>query len=116
MRCRIGCVASPGSGSVKAAPLSDSPAFRVLLLERDNPPASRHPDTDEVFLVLGGSLTMRLDDGEVTLGPGQHDVVPRGVHHQPVSVDGAEVVLTEPSTTVNTGDARSHLTAKRRLA
>ena len=25
-----------------------------------------HPETDEVFLVLAGSLTIRLDDGEVT--------------------------------------------------
>jgi len=42
-------------------------------------------------------------------------VVPRGVHHQPVSVDGADVVLIEPSKTVNTGDTPSHLTAERRL-
>lgn len=41
-------------------------------------------------------------------------VVPRGVPHQPVSVDGAEVVLIEPSSTVNTGDTPSTLTAERR--
>lgn len=75
-----------------------------------------HPGTDEVFLVLTGSLTIRLDDGEVTLLPGQLYVVPRGVHHQPVSTDGAEVLLIEPSATVNTGDSPSDLTAKRRLA
>ncbi len=73
-----------------------------------------HFETDEVFLVLSGSLTIHLDDDEVTLGPGQLYVVPRGVHHQPVSVDGADVVLIEPSTTVNTGDTPSHLTAERR--
>jgi mannose-6-phosphate isomerase-like protein (cupin superfamily) len=28
-----------------------------------------HPETDEVFLVLSGSLTVRMDDGDVTLGP-----------------------------------------------
>lgn len=75
-----------------------------------------HPKTDEVFLVLAGSLTIRLDDDEVTLGPGQMYVVPRGVHHQPVSRDGAEVLLIEPSDTVNTGDTPSDLTAHRRLA
>lgn len=75
-----------------------------------------HPETDEVFLVLSGSLTIRLDDGDVTLGPGQLHVVPRGVPHQPVSVDGAEVLLVEPSSTVNTGDTPSGLTAERRLA
>ncbi|MFI6265256.1 cupin domain-containing protein [Micromonospora sp. NPDC051006] len=73
-----------------------------------------HPDTDEFFLVLRGSLTIRMDSGDVTLGPGQMYVVPRGVPHQPVSVDGADVVLIEPSETVNTGDTPSELTAERR--
>ena len=74
-----------------------------------------HPETDELFLVLAGSLTIRLDAGEVILGPGQLYVVPRGVHHQPVSIDGAEVLLIEPSATVNTGDNPGELTAERRL-
>jgi mannose-6-phosphate isomerase-like protein (cupin superfamily) len=76
----------------------------------------RHPDTDEVFLVLRGTLTIRLDDGEVTLGPGQLYVVPKGTSHQPFSEAGADVLLVEPSTTVNTGDTPSELTAERRLA
>ena len=74
-----------------------------------------HPDTDEFFLVLRGALTIRMDAGDVELGPGQVYVVPRGVAHQPVSVDGAEVVLIEPSATVNTGDTPSGLTAERRV-
>lgn len=74
-----------------------------------------HPETDELFLVLKGSLTIRLDDGDVELGPGQAYVVPRGVAHQPFSVDGAEVLLIEPSETVNTGDTPSELTAERRV-
>jgi mannose-6-phosphate isomerase-like protein (cupin superfamily) len=74
-----------------------------------------HPETDELFLVLRGSLTIKMDDGDVNLGPGQMYVVPRGVPHQPVSVDGADVVLIEPSETVNTGDTPSHLTAEHRV-
>ncbi len=74
-----------------------------------------HPETDEVFLVLSGSLTIRMDDGDVTLGPGQLYVVPKGTPHQPFSPDGAQVLLVEPSTTVNTGDTPSHLTAERRV-
>ena len=74
-----------------------------------------HPETDELFLVLSGSLTIRLDDGEVVLGPGQLHVVPKGARHQPYSADGAEVVLVEPSATVNTGDTPGELTAERRL-
>lgn len=75
-----------------------------------------HPDTDELFLVLDGLLTIRLDDGQVDLGPGQLFVVPRGTVHQPVSAEGAEVLLVEPRATVNTGDTPSHLTAERREA
>jgi mannose-6-phosphate isomerase-like protein (cupin superfamily) len=72
-----------------------------------------HSDTDELFLVLRGSLTIKMDSDDVELGPGQMYVVPRGVQHQPVSADGAEVVLIEPSTTSNTGDTRSEWTADR---
>lgn len=75
-----------------------------------------HPDTDEFFLVLRGRLTIRLDDGDVDLGPGQVHVVPRGVPHQPLSGNGAEVLLIEPSGTVNTGDTPSTLTAERRVS
>ncbi len=75
----------------------------------------RHAETDEFFLVLSGSLAIRLDDGDVELGPGQLYVVPKGVAHQPVSRDGAEVLLIEPSTTVNTGDNPCRLTAERRV-
>jgi mannose-6-phosphate isomerase-like protein (cupin superfamily) len=73
-----------------------------------------HPDTDEFFLVVSGSLTIRLQDDEVSIGPGQVYVVPRGVRHQPVSSEGAHIVLIEPSETVNTGDSPGKLTAQRR--
>jgi len=74
-----------------------------------------HPETDEFFMVLRGSLTIRLDDGDVELGPGQLFVIPRGVHHQPVSEAGAEVVLISPTETPNTGDSPGELTAERRV-
>lgn len=73
-----------------------------------------HPETDELFLVLEGEMTIRMDAGDVHLKAGQLTVVRRGVVHQPVSVHGAQVVLVEPSTTVNTGDAGGPLTAARR--
>ena len=73
-----------------------------------------HPDTDELFLVIEGELTIRLDDGEVILGPGQLCVVPRGTPHQPFSEHGASALLLEPSATVNTGDSPGALTAERR--
>lgn len=72
-----------------------------------------HPETDELFFVLRGSLVIKMDDIDVELLPGQLFVVPRGLHHQPVSTDGAEILLFEPSETVNTGDTPSELTAVR---
>ncbi|PZS35049.1 MAG: hypothetical protein DLM59_03600, partial [Pseudonocardiales bacterium] len=70
-------------------------------------------DTDEFFLVVRGALTIQMDAGDVHLGPGQMYIVPKGVPHQPVSAEGAEIVLIEPSATVNTGDTPSELTAER---
>jgi mannose-6-phosphate isomerase-like protein (cupin superfamily) len=73
-----------------------------------------HPETDEFFLVLEGSLSIRLSDGQVTMRPGQAYVVPRGTPHQPTSA-GAQVLLIEPRETVNTGDNPGPLTAPRRV-
>jgi mannose-6-phosphate isomerase-like protein (cupin superfamily) len=63
-----------------------------------------HADTDEMFLVIDGRLTIRLEEGDVTLHAGDLYVVPRGRPHQTVSADGARILLLEPAATVNTGD------------
>jgi mannose-6-phosphate isomerase-like protein (cupin superfamily) len=64
-----------------------------------------HPDTDEFFLVLAGSITIRMRDRDVELGPHDVFVVPRGVEHCPTAAAEASVLMFEPRTTVNTGDA-----------
>ena len=65
-----------------------------------------HPDTDELFLVLSGSLTIELRDRDpVTLHPGEFFIVPRGMEHLPKAEAECEVLLIEPAGTVNTGDA-----------
>jgi mannose-6-phosphate isomerase-like protein (cupin superfamily) len=66
----------------------------------------RHEHEDELFLVLVGTLVMRLRDGEVRLEPGECLVVPRGVEHQPVAEGEVHVLLFEPASTLNTGDVR----------
>ena len=70
-----------------------------------------HEDTDELFLVIAGELTVRLRDGDVELGPGQLFVVPRGVEHCPVADGEVHAMLIEPAGVVNTGDAGGALTA-----
>ena len=70
-----------------------------------------HEDTDELFLVLEGELTIQLRDGDVTLSPGQIYVVPRGVEHCPIAEGEVHAVLIEPVGVVNTGSAGGPLTA-----
>jgi mannose-6-phosphate isomerase-like protein (cupin superfamily) len=65
----------------------------------------KHDETDELFLVTKGSLVIRFRDREVTLGPGELLVVPKGVEHMPVAEEECEVLLIEPAGTPNTGDA-----------
>ncbi|WP_406210112.1 cupin domain-containing protein [Streptomyces decoyicus] len=64
-----------------------------------------HEDTDELFLVISGRLTIQLRDGDVVLGPGELFVVPRGVEHCPVADEETAILLLEPTGTLNTGDA-----------
>ncbi len=70
-----------------------------------------HEDTDELFLVIEGRLTIQMRDGDVSLGPGQLFVVPRGVEHCPVTEGDVAVMLVEPAGVVNTGDTGGELTA-----
>jgi mannose-6-phosphate isomerase-like protein (cupin superfamily) len=72
----------------------------------------RHPDTDEFFLVLGGRLTIQMPDGNVVLGPRELFVVPRGVEHCPRADTETAVLLFEPGTVINTGDAGGNLTTQ----
>ena len=70
-----------------------------------------HEETDEFFLVISGRLTIQMRDGNVELGPGELYVIPRGVEHCPRSDEGAELMLIEPTNTVNTGNAGGEMTA-----
>jgi mannose-6-phosphate isomerase-like protein (cupin superfamily) len=91
-----------------------------------------HPDTDELFYVLSGTLIMRFKEPGVEESQGREDivvstrkncknsvltrwqmnpgdlfVVPKGLRHCPATEAGQEVValLLEKAGTVNTGDA-----------
>src|SRR4030095_16743877 len=61
-----------------------------------------HPDTDDLFLVLEGRLTIDLRDRSVELGPGELFVVPRGVEHRPRAGEETHILLIEPAGTSNT--------------
>jgi len=65
----------------------------------------KHDHEDELFFVLKGVLTMELRDRSEQIGPGELIVIPRGVEHRPVAEAEVEVMLFEPASTLNTGDA-----------
>lgn len=70
-----------------------------------------HPNEDEAFFVLSGRIALDFRDGVVEMGPGDFLTVPRGVEHRPRSLtERPIVVMFEPATTLNTGDADSDKT------
>ena len=70
-----------------------------------------HPDTDEVFIVIEGSMNIEFENETVQLNEGEMLVVPKGVEHKPYADSECKVMLVEPRGVVNTGDADSELTA-----
>ena len=69
-----------------------------------------HEGEDELFLVLKGRLVIQLRDQDITLNEGDFLVVPKGIEHRPVAEDEAHILLVEPKTVVNTGDATDERT------
>lgn len=67
----------------------------------------KHDDTDDLFLVLKGRVTIQMRQGNVTLGPGELFVVPKGIEHCPMAEEEAHILLIEPSGTPNTGDVQT---------
>lgn len=70
-----------------------------------------HADTDEVFIVLDGDMTLEFRDKIVSLAAGEMYVVPKGVEHRPVAPQECCVMLVEPRGVVNTGEAGGAYTA-----
>lgn len=71
----------------------------------------QHADTDELFFVLDGEMTIEQRDGDVVLRAGEMYIVPRGVEHRPRAEGEVRAMLIEPVGVVNTGDAGGEMTA-----
>ena len=71
-----------------------------------------HVDTDEVFIVVKGSMGIEMEQETITLNEGEMYVVTKGVMHRPFADHECHVMLVEPRGVVNTGDAEGHLTAE----
>jgi hypothetical protein len=65
-----------------------------------------------VFMGVGAVLLLFLPDAVLgALDWGEFFVVPRGVEHRPVADQICEILLLEPTGTLNTGDAGGDLTS-----
>ena len=71
-----------------------------------------HKHTDEVFLVVHGSMSIEFEDRTVDLNEGEMFVVPKGVKHKPFAKEECHVLLVEPRGVVNTGESGGELTAE----
>jgi len=71
-----------------------------------------HSDTDEVFIVIEGSMKIEFDEETVELNEGEMYVVPKGVQHKPYAENECKVMLVEPKGVVNTGESDGELTAE----
>jgi|TARA_B100000768_G_scaffold1492_1_gene1913 mannose-6-phosphate isomerase-like protein (cupin superfamily) len=70
-----------------------------------------HEDTDEVFIVIEGSMKIHYEDRVIELKSGEMVVVKKGEKHRPYAEEECKIMLVEPIGTVNTGDVGGELTA-----
>jgi mannose-6-phosphate isomerase-like protein (cupin superfamily) len=69
-----------------------------------------HPDTDETFIIIEGTLVMNFRDRVVKIHAGEMIVIPKGVEHKPSSDNGYKAILIEPEGVPNTGNVQSEVT------
>jgi len=70
-----------------------------------------HADTDEVFIVIEGSMKIQFENETIELKEGEMLVVPKGIEHKPIAELECKVMLVEPRGVLNTGESDSELTA-----
>lgn len=71
-----------------------------------------HEHEDELFFVVKGSFEMHYRDRVIIINQGEFIIVPRMTEHKPVAEEEVWVMLFEPASTLNTGNAESDLTKK----
>jgi mannose-6-phosphate isomerase-like protein (cupin superfamily) len=71
-----------------------------------------HGDTDELFMVIAGELSIEFRDGVRRLSPGEMIVVPRGTEHRPFAESECQILLIDREGEPNTGLNPSELTRR----
>jgi mannose-6-phosphate isomerase-like protein (cupin superfamily) len=63
-----------------------------------------HPDTDEVFIVIEGEMTIHFREEEINLKTGEMFVIPKGIEHKTSARQECQAMVVETVGTVNTGE------------
>lgn len=71
-----------------------------------------HPEEDELFYIVKGSLLLRFKDRDVHLKEGELYVVPKGEDHLPIAEKECWVMLIEPQGTKHTGESSFDVTVE----
>jgi mannose-6-phosphate isomerase-like protein (cupin superfamily) len=71
-----------------------------------------HENEDELFMVVKGSLPIKLKERDINLTAGQFFIIPSGTEHLPVAEEECHVMLFEPKTVLNTGNVKNTKTIK----
>ena len=71
-----------------------------------------HTETDEVFIVIEGSMKILLKGKTIQLSEGDLYVVPKGTDHKPVAEKECKLMLVELKGTKNTGSETHKLTSE----
>jgi mannose-6-phosphate isomerase-like protein (cupin superfamily) len=69
-----------------------------------------HENEDEMFLVVKGTLVIKLREHDLTIREGEFVIIPKGMEHLPVAAEEVQVLLLEPKSTLNTGNVENERT------
>jgi mannose-6-phosphate isomerase-like protein (cupin superfamily) len=90
--------------------------FAVKLVKAQGAFVWHHHDVeDELFFVVKGRLLMQVrqtpeSQRDIWVEEGELIIIPHGVEHRPVAQEETQLLLLEPTTTVNTGNVASERT------
>lgn len=63
----------------------------------------KHPETDEVFIVIEGEMTIHFREQDINLKTGEMFVIPKGIEHKTSARMECQAMVVETAGTVNTG-------------
>ena len=71
----------------------------------------QHSNTDEVFIVIEGKMSIEFETETIEIKSGEMIVVPKGLVHKPFADEECKVMLVEPRGVLNTGYTKGDLAA-----